>query len=227
MRDRAAHILNAAVLEFIRTGEPVSSGSLYERHDFGIRPAMIRLELQALVESGHLAQASHSAGRVPSDRGYEFYAESALREEADRRTTDASLRALFEERAWDKLLARFSESLGLLGVVNEPRGEVHKEGLACLVEHLDWETKEELEDIVRDFELLDERLREADGIFDENRPVEVFIGRKSPITKSARLAVVAGEYPTDHERVFLFAIGPKRMDYRKVVRVFRNLETRI
>lgn len=223
LSDRTDRILTSAVEEYIRTGEPVSSASLYERYDFGIRPAMIRRELQSLVERGYLNQPSHSAGRVPSDKGYEFYAEVALREVARPRQVNETLRMLFAARAWEELLIQLSDTLGLLGAVSAPVGEVYKEGLSCLIERLDWETKEELEAIIRDFESLDERLRAAHDIFDEEHPLEVFIGTKSPITRSARLAVISGTYQTDRDRVSLFAIGPKRMDYRKVVRIFRGI----
>ena len=46
---RLAQILEGAVREFIHTGELVSSERLYERYDFGIRPARIRSELQELT----------------------------------------------------------------------------------------------------------------------------------------------------------------------------------
>ena len=67
MTDRTAQILEAAIQEFINTGEPVSSGLLYDRYDFGIKPAMIRLELDELEDGGYLEQPHHSAGRVPTD----------------------------------------------------------------------------------------------------------------------------------------------------------------
>ena len=78
MNDRASQILEAVIQEFIDTGEPVSSGSLYNKYDFGIKPAMIRLELDALEDGGYLEQPYHSAGRIPTDTGYEFYAKRAL-----------------------------------------------------------------------------------------------------------------------------------------------------
>src|SRR3989338_10924172 len=78
MFDRTADILEAVIEEFINGGEPVSSSHLYKRHNFGIKPAMIRLELEKLADEGFLEQPHHSAGRVPTDRGYEFFAERAL-----------------------------------------------------------------------------------------------------------------------------------------------------
>ncbi len=47
MTDRTAQIFEAAIQEFINTGDPVSSGLLYDRYDFGIKPAMIGLSLMS------------------------------------------------------------------------------------------------------------------------------------------------------------------------------------
>ena len=48
MTERTEQILEAAIQEFIAAGEPVSSGLLFQKYEFGIKPAMIRLELDAL-----------------------------------------------------------------------------------------------------------------------------------------------------------------------------------
>ena len=78
MNERTAQILEAAIQGFINTGEPVSSGWLFDHYDFGIKPAMIRLELDKLEDDGYLEQPHHSAGRVPTDVGYEFFAKQLL-----------------------------------------------------------------------------------------------------------------------------------------------------
>ena len=73
LTERGEQILQAVIQGFIDTKEPVSSGWLYNKYDFGIKPAMIRLELDALTQGGYLEQPYHSAGRVPSDAGYEAF----------------------------------------------------------------------------------------------------------------------------------------------------------
>ena len=52
---------------------------------------------------------------------------------------------------------------------------------------------------------------------------QVFIGKKSPVTKSENLSVIGGNYRVGDAMVSIFAIGPKRMDYKKTIRVFRSL----
>jgi len=222
MDQRGEAILDAVIEEFISTGEPVSSGSLYEDYDFGIKPAMIRLELEALEEQGLLEQPHHSAGRVPTDKGYEFFAERALGVNASRAGTH-DLKDLFEKRAWQDLLFEFSSELGLLGVIADFQNDtIYKMGLENLVENLDcWEDPSQISAVIRDFEAMDNCLPAA--IKKMGNDLNVFIGKKSPVTKSDNLSVVGGNYAVRGGTISIFAIGPKRMDYKKTIRILKNL----
>jgi len=53
--------------------------------------------------------------------------------------------------------------------------------------------------------------------------VSVFVGKKSPVTRSECLSVIRGNYQVGDAVVSIFAIGPKNMDYKKVISVFKNL----
>ena len=166
---RSANILEAVIQDFIVAGEPVSSGSLYKRYDFGIKPAMIRLELDALEEAGYLEQPYHSAGRVPTDRGYEFFAKRALETDIVN-SRDKPFKELLRQRAWLELMGELSAELGLLSAVADlARDAVYKAGLQELVEHLNWEDKDELRSVIRDFEEMDERLAKTVSLNQESR----------------------------------------------------------
>lgn len=225
VKERSFDILEAAVREFIKTGDPISSSLLYDRYDFGIKPAMIRSELQVLTERGFLEQPYHSAGRVPSDRGYQFFVEQILSQDEPKNSSDDSFSSLFKMEKWDDLAETLSRDLGVLGVVDDlAREEVHKEGLDNLLEHLDWHFPEDIKQVIRDFEHLEERLSHARGFFEDmEENIGVFIGRKSPVTKSDQLSVVVGDYEDGGRRVALFAIGPKRMNYQKVIGILKNI----
>lgn len=218
---RAEQILKAAVREFIQTGEPVSSERLYERYDFGIKPAMIRLELNDLSDKGYFTQPHHAAGRVPTDRGYEFYVQDIVSGDLPG-ACDRDLANLFERRAWPEFLTEFSSELNILGATSVfPEKTVYKSMLTNLIDRLDWPTSE-LRGLIHDFEDLDERLRAMQHEVYED--VRVFIGRKSPITKSENLAVMAARYDSGGSRVVVCAIGPKQMDYKRTARVMKGLK---
>jgi heat-inducible transcriptional repressor len=76
--ERQKRIFEAVVLDFIRTGEPVASGNLAERHSFELSPASIRKVLHELEELGLLKQNHVTAGRTPTEEGFKVYAEDIL-----------------------------------------------------------------------------------------------------------------------------------------------------
>jgi heat-inducible transcriptional repressor len=76
--ERQKKIFEAVVLDYIRTGEPVASGSLSERHALELSPASIRKVLHELEEQGLLARAHPSAGRTPTEEGFKAYAGDIL-----------------------------------------------------------------------------------------------------------------------------------------------------
>ena len=78
MNLRSKSILEAAVKEYIRSGEPVSSKELAGKYDFGIKWAAIRRELGILTKEGFLDQRHTSGGRVPTDKGYQFFVANTL-----------------------------------------------------------------------------------------------------------------------------------------------------
>jgi len=223
LTDRSFEILEAAIREFIGSGEPVSSSRLYERHNFGIRPAMIRAELCELADSGYLEQPYHSAGRVPSNLGYEFFAERALGMEHTAASAEGLAR-LLRRGELTELLEHLSSRLGIASVVGEPAGAVYKDGLEALMEHLPWGSRDAMMGVIKDFEALDERIEEARSAFEADDFLEVFIGRKSPVTRSDDLAVIAGDYDVGDTKVVIFAIGPKRMNYEKAAAIFKGLK---
>ncbi len=229
MTFRSASILEAAIQSFINAGQPVSSGRLYKEYDFGIKPAMIRLELDALEDAGYLGQPYHSAGRVPTDAGYEFFAERILESEGSLRG-EGNLQNSFRHGAWPDLLNEFSAQLGILSIAADlARDTVYKTGLEGLVSNLDWQDRDEIRSVIRDFEEMDERLPGASKKLNDlssasgRASPQVFIGKKSPVTRSESLSAVGEIYNINGAQVSIFAIGPKRMDYRKVIRVFRSL----
>src|ERR671919_1003707 len=73
---RRAVVLRAVVTDYIRSAEPVGSGTVAARYRLGVSPATIRNDMALLTEMGFLEQPHTSAGRVPTDLGYRFYVDS-------------------------------------------------------------------------------------------------------------------------------------------------------
>ena len=77
---RKRDILRRLVEEHIVTGEPVGSKALVERSGLDVSASTVRSELAELESLGLLTHPHTSAGRVPTDSGYRFYAGEVLEE---------------------------------------------------------------------------------------------------------------------------------------------------
>ncbi|MFA6354313.1 MAG: hypothetical protein WCX12_01350 [Candidatus Paceibacterota bacterium] len=224
MKERSENILNATVEGFIKIGEPISSGWLYRNHNFGIKPAMIRLELDDLTDAGYLDQPYHSAGRIPSDRGYEFFTTRILGDDSIKFSSQPKFENLMFRSDWPDFLEHFSDQLGILSVlVDNSDQKIYKNGLDVLFEKISGYSREKIQEVIKDFEELDSRVE----IFDDapsQEDINIFIGTKSPITECPELSVITQHFNDNHQHFTLMAIGPKRMDYKKIVGAFKGLK---
>jgi heat-inducible transcriptional repressor len=76
LEERKARVLRAVVQDYIRTAEPVGSGTIVRRYRLGVSPATVRNEMASLEDLGYLVQPHTSAGRIPTDSGYRFYVDA-------------------------------------------------------------------------------------------------------------------------------------------------------
>ena len=95
---RKRKILQAIVEEYIDTSEPVSSGSLVKNEELNCSSATIRNEMAELERIGFLEQPHTSAGRIPSEKGYRYYVDELLREDALSRKEMEMIRDMLETK---------------------------------------------------------------------------------------------------------------------------------
>ncbi len=77
---RRQRVLRAVIEEHISTGQPVGSQTLVRKGAFATSASTLRYELAWLESVGLLAHPHTSAGRVPTELGYRFYAEALVDE---------------------------------------------------------------------------------------------------------------------------------------------------
>src|SRR5438105_6130594 len=78
LTERQQQIMLRVVEEYVATGQPVGSKGLVERSGLQVSPSTVRSELAELEQIGLLTHPHTSAGRVPTDSGYRFYAGNLL-----------------------------------------------------------------------------------------------------------------------------------------------------
>lgn len=75
---RQQRILRLVVDSYLESGKPVGSKGLAARDEVEWSASTVRAELAELESAGYLSHPHTSAGRVPTDAGYRFYADTLL-----------------------------------------------------------------------------------------------------------------------------------------------------
>jgi len=78
LTERQREILRRVVEEYVEKGQPVGSRNLVERAGMTVAPSTVRGDLAELERLGLLTHPHTSAGRVPTETGYRFYADALL-----------------------------------------------------------------------------------------------------------------------------------------------------
>ncbi len=115
---RKRQILQAIVLDYVATAEPVGSHGLIERHAIGVKSATIRSEMAELSDWGFLRQPHTSAGRVPAVQGYRYFVNFLMPPpqlaDGERRDAESSLK-----RAASELEATLRKTCQLLSQLTQ------------------------------------------------------------------------------------------------------------
>jgi heat-inducible transcriptional repressor len=120
---RQREILRLVVEEYVSTGQPVGSKSLVERSGLPVSSSTVRNELAELEHTGLLTHPHTSAGRVPTKRGYRFYADVLLGELEPRPSSfplDLSAARSEVEGALQATTEMLSQVTQLLALVSAP-----------------------------------------------------------------------------------------------------------
>jgi heat-inducible transcriptional repressor len=129
LTERRSSLLNLIVEEYVGTALPVGSEYIVRKYQMPVSSATVRLEMARLEDEGFISQPHTSAGRVPSDKGYRYYVESLMAEEALGLEEREMIRHQFHqaERAmeqWFQLAAAvLAHSVGNFAVVTSPRSK--------------------------------------------------------------------------------------------------------
>jgi heat-inducible transcriptional repressor len=123
LTSRQREILRRVVEEYVATGHPVGSKALVERSSMTVSSSTVRSELALLEERGLLMHPHTSAGRVPTETGYRYYADELL-EHVEPRPRDFPLDLTKARREIESALQATTEMLSqvnrLLALVSAP-----------------------------------------------------------------------------------------------------------
>ncbi len=232
MTSRQEKILHRLIEHYVSTGEPVASSVLEEKYDFGISPATMRSEMNALEDEGFLEQPHISAGRVPTDKAYRLFVNCLIKGDKNAENPDSATRR-FEKEAgmleglgkefgamqeMTKKLAEFSSSLAMAYFQDE--GLFFKEGwdeIAKIHEFEHSKVMSRFAEMVEDFET------NANDFECEN-DLLVKIGREIDFDKTGEFSILAVQCasPNTRKKMFLALAGPKRMSYKRNIKLIKS-----
>ena len=120
---RQRRILRRLVEGYVATGQPVGSRTLVELTGLDVSSSTIRSELAELEARGLLTHPHTSAGRVPTERGYRYYADRLLERlepQPQRFPLDLSSARSEVDAALQATTEALSELTRLLALVSAP-----------------------------------------------------------------------------------------------------------
>ncbi|MEA3544396.1 MAG: heat-inducible transcriptional repressor HrcA [Thermodesulfobacteriota bacterium] len=78
LNERSQNILEAIVEDYISSAEPVGSRAISRKHSFNLSPASVRNVMADLEEMGLLCSPYTSSGRIPTEKGFQYYIDTLL-----------------------------------------------------------------------------------------------------------------------------------------------------
>jgi transcriptional regulator of heat shock response len=211
MDKRKEDILLIIIKEHIKTGAPVGSNILVENYKLGISPATVRNEMAILEEAGFIKQPHTSAGRIPTERAYEFFLEQIGEKklsEAEKKSLNEALAEMTEAdfRNTAKLLAKLSDNAVFWAFY---RHNVFYTGVANLLKQPEFREINMIYDISSIIDRMDEII---DRIFNKVKPgTQIMIGSKNPFSDFC--SSIVAKYQKDGQIGLFGIMAPLRMDY--------------
>ncbi|MBI2056138.1 MAG: DeoR family transcriptional regulator [Candidatus Sungbacteria bacterium] len=229
LKDRQKSILEAAILEHIRTARPVASQEIMECLRLGVSPATIRSEMQTLDEEGYLEQPHTSAGRVPTDKGYRFFVDNVIEQSMLEKGEKRKMDEVFNAKEVDEFIKYLSRSVaeisGVFAAVGAFDDDVfYDNGLAEILDEPEFKEASSIRAFSRLVDLLDETIPELFRAHDIEEEA-MFIGSENPLHEARDYAMTVSRWhhPEGFEG-FVAMVGPKRTHYEKHMAIVRYLE---
>jgi len=232
LSDRQRALLKAIVEEYIEFAEPVGSEIIERKHNLGVSPATIRIEMVRLTDMGYLRQPHTSAGRAPTSMGMRFYISELMKEKQLPVTAEVSIKEKLmsqrykQERLLKEAVSALAERLDMLGLATDDEGRCIYAGAANI---LDWPEFYDIDVTRFVLSLFDEnpRLGEIIGRAVGSDPIHILFGEDMEFEYLRSTSFVFTKYDVREGRTGVIGVlGPARMNFPLVlpyVKYVRNL----
>lgn len=225
--ERQFELLKIIVQEYIRTARPVSSGQIAQELSFEVSPATVRNDMADLEEQGFIHQPHTSAGRIPTEKGYQYYIQHFLK---PKELGEKQKRAL-QDAVHEDLRARQQKLYNVLQAIADLSNEAvffstegdrpQLLGMSRIFRQPEFMEDRELTVRVSEaFDRMDDMMREFEEVENQRR---VLIGRENPLQSDCAVIVTCISLPGQPRRM-VGIFGPMRMDYDRNVGILDTID---
>lgn len=214
--NRDFSILEHIIRDYIHTAEPVSSARVSKIIRHQSSPATVRNIMMRLDEEGYLEQPHTSAGRVPTDKAYRYFADLILGgEEEEKKDEDAHIPKKISEM--HQFVRDIAEETGLFTMLGMGHEDIAWAGMDEIFDEPEFHEY----DVARAFaSFIEEAPSHISRFYEyEGNVPRVFIGKENPFPDLLYFSSVVGR---PNKSTVIISIGPKRMDYEHATAVIRR-----
>lgn len=224
LTDRQKQLFSVIVEEYVSSAHPIGSAALAKAYGLDVSSATIRNDMAVLEEEGLIAQPHTSAGRIPTEQGYQFYVDTF----PEQALPSAQLKKLnqsqgAEVEATVKLMAKTAADLSMEAVfMSVETSYTFYTGISNVLKQPEFADRALLLSIGSIVDSLDDVVEKISQ--QVSTQVDVLIGHENPF--SPELTVILTEYTTKAgERGVIGLLGPMRMMYKHNIAVVKSVQT--
>jgi len=229
--NRKKNVFRAIVREYLRSAEPVGSGTIVGRYRIDVSPATIRNDMAELEAQGLIVQPHTSAGRIPTEAGYRYYVDEFLRDDVIKEARHKELEAAVTEFENDMEAAARKFAKTVASITGETAvvrigSNAFLTGVSNLFDKPEFREGDLVREALRMVDDIDSIVGDIGRRMDVEGEVTVLIGDANPFGRALSSVVTVFAVPDVGEAV-IGILGPTRMDYDTNVALMRYVRDRL
>jgi len=234
MNERQEQLLKLIVDSYIERAEPVGSAFIVENYDLGVSPATVRNDMVALEAEGYIYQPHVSAGRVPTESGYQYYLSRLLHTRPQAATRRKLERAMGEGDGTEDMMKDLANELVSLSgetvVLSLGPRRVYYAGLSNLFNKPDFQDLAILQALSGSIDRVEDIMLVLAGLLADEP--QVFIGRDNPFGEQMSSVMIkyrvsgssVASSGKDSVSGVIGLVGPMRMNYGRNMQLLQTTQ---
>lgn len=216
LTERQKQLLQTIITSYIKDAQPVASGFLANKLKDSVSSATIRNEMVELEKAGFIEQPHTSAGRIPTEKAYQFYVELIL--DTKKIKKSLNIKEIKNNEEIKNLAKKVSELTGNAVIVAFAKNDFYYTGISNLFSQVEFADRKMLINMSQIIDHLDNKLKD---LFEDFSGVEILIGQNNPFGN--KCGVVFGSFNFLNEKRLLAVLGPIRMDYERALGLIKEI----